>query len=85
MKCSDEFTIEFGHHFGQFGHLVWWVQHLQLTFDFDCGKRGASPPFSYDTLVVNVGPAVKRFREIISFSGQRVYAEYLLAYQRIMI
>ena len=44
---------------------------------------GASPPFSYDTLVVNVGSAVKRFREIISFSGHRVYAEYLLAYHRI--
>lgn len=46
-------------------------------------KRGASPPFSYDTLVVNVGSAVKRFREIISFSGHRVYAEYFLAYHRI--
>ena len=30
---------------------------------------GASPSFSYHTLVVNLGAAVLRFREFISYSG----------------
>ena len=44
---------------------------------------GATPTFSYHTLVVNLGAAVLRFREFISFSGIRIYPEYLIAYRRV--
>ena len=46
-------------------------------------RPGASPSFSYHMLVVNLGEAVLRFREFISFSGINIYPEYLIAYRRV--
>ena len=33
--------------------------------------------------VVNLGAAVLRFREFISFSGNHIYPEYFIAYRRV--
>ena len=54
--------------------------HWRILFFF---WPDASPTFSYHTLVVNLGAAVLRFREFISFSGNRIYPEYLIAYRRV--
>jgi len=40
------------------------------------------PPVHYHCLLVETGAAVKRFREFVQFHEQRIYPEYLLAYQR---
>ncbi|OLP84261.1 putative serine/threonine-protein kinase pats1 [Symbiodinium microadriaticum] len=48
---------------------------------------GSDPRIPYHTLVVQTGKEAKhrieRFREVISFSANRAYPEYLLAYQRV--
>lgn len=48
---------------------------------------GSDPRIPYHTLVVQTGNEAKhrieRFREVISFSANRAYPEYLLAYQRV--
>ena len=40
------------------------------------------PPVHYNTLVVEFGPVVKRFREFVTFHSEYVYPEYVVAYQR---
>eukprot|EP00438_Fugacium_kawagutii_P035775 Skav230483 [mRNA] locus=scaffold1445:335545:336914:- [translate_table: standard] len=42
-----------------------------------------SKPIYYHSLVVETGKALKRFREIVVNNDTRVYAEYLIAYERI--
>ena len=57
---------------------------------FLCRVRGgASPPFSYHSLVVNAGAtsaaaSVAQFRQIVVMNGKRIYPEYLLAYRRVL-
>lgn len=46
------------------------------------GTRAANP-VHYHSLIVEKGKALRRFREFISFHEQRVYVEYVLAYQRV--
>lgn len=41
---------------------------------------GASVP--YHALLVEIGAAVKRYREVVVFHGDRIYPEYLVAYRR---
>lgn len=40
------------------------------------------PPVHYHSMVVELGAAVKRYREFVQFHEARLYPEYLLAYQR---
>jgi hypothetical protein len=42
-----------------------------------------SPPTHYHSLLVEMGAAVKRYREFVQFHEGRLYPEYLLAYERI--
>mmetsp|Transcript_72411 Transcript_72411/g.172572 ORF Transcript_72411/g.172572 Transcript_72411/m.172572 type:complete len:723 (+) Transcript_72411:107-2275(+) len=44
---------------------------------------GSSPSEPHHALLAEVGGAVMRFREFILFHGDRVYPEYLIAYQRV--
>jgi len=44
---------------------------------------GVVPPCHYHSLVVEIGAAVKRYREFVHFHEARLYPEYLLAYQRL--
>jgi len=44
---------------------------------------GVVPPVHYHSMVVELGAAVKRFREFVQFHEARMYPEYLLAYQRV--
>lgn len=37
----------------------------------------------YHSLLVETGGAVKRYREIVLFHGERIYPEFLVAYQRV--
>jgi hypothetical protein len=43
---------------------------------------GSSPPILHHSLVVETGGKVARFREFISFHGDRLYPEYIVAYKR---
>jgi len=43
---------------------------------------GVVPPVHYQSMVVEMGAAVKRYREFVQFHEARLYPEYLLAYQR---
>lgn len=45
--------------------------------------RGSSPPHRYNSLVVELGAAVKRFREFVIFENTQCYAEYLIAFTRV--
>lgn len=45
--------------------------------------KGSSPPVRYHSLVVELGEALKRFREFVIFEHTQCYVEYILAYQRI--
>ena len=42
-----------------------------------------SPPLHYHSLVVELGRSVTRYREFVLFHSERVYPEYLIAYQRV--
>ena len=44
---------------------------------------GVSPPLHYHSLVVELGRSVTRYREFVLFHSERVYPEYLIAYQRV--
>lgn len=44
---------------------------------------GCSPPLRYNSLVVETGQAVKRFREFVVFENSQCYTEYLCAYTRV--
>merc|ERR1712007_4912 len=44
--------------------------------------KGSSPPIRYHALVVELGKALKRFREFVVFNSSQCYTEYLLAYKR---
>lgn len=43
---------------------------------------GVVPPIFHHSLIVELGNAVKRYREFLTFHSEYVYAEYLVAYQR---
>lgn len=43
---------------------------------------GSSPPMPYHSLIVETGGRVARYREVVLTHGERVYPEYLVAYQR---
>mmetsp|Transcript_17426 Transcript_17426/g.44614 ORF Transcript_17426/g.44614 Transcript_17426/m.44614 type:complete len:106 (-) Transcript_17426:138-455(-) len=42
---------------------------------------GVSPSIHYHSLLADVSPP-KRYREFITFHSERIYPEYLVAYQR---
>jgi len=44
---------------------------------------GTSPAEPYHSLLAEVGLRIKRYREFVVFHGERIYPEYLLAYQRV--
>lgn len=56
---------------------VWSSQSRELAV-----IPGSSPPLLHHSLLVETGGKVARFREFISFHGDRIYPEYLVAYQR---
>jgi len=41
------------------------------------------PPTHYHSLLVELGAAVRRYREFVQFHEGRLYPEYLLAYERV--
>jgi hypothetical protein len=41
-----------------------------------------APPTHYSSLVVELGKAVKRFREFVVYDSQNLYIEYLVAFKR---
>lgn len=43
---------------------------------------GVSPPEPFHGLLAETGGAIQRYREFITFHGDRIYPEYLLAYHR---
>lgn len=51
------------------------------------GQRELAPiegsTLPYHSLLVETGGAVKRYREIVLFHGERIYPEFLVAYQRV--
>ena len=76
---------------GCLGELQW-VRPFQVFTSSD--KRqlvqipGTEPAERFHTLVVNLAKSkvrgVFRFREFVSFRGEAVYPEYLVAYQRVL-
>merc|ERR1711879_265849 len=44
---------------------------------------GVSPPVNYNTLIVETGRALKRFREIVVYDSQHLYIEYVVAFKRL--
>jgi hypothetical protein len=47
------------------------------------GIPGTSPPEPYHGLLAETGGCIRRHREFVSFHGDRIYPEYLLAYHRV--
>merc|ERR1712019_271100 len=43
---------------------------------------GTTPPEPFHGLLAEVGGRIQRYREFITFHGDRIYPEYLIAYQR---
>lgn len=43
---------------------------------------GSSPPVTHHSLVAETGGKLSRFREFVIYHGDRIYPEYLVAYQR---
>mmetsp|Transcript_123603 Transcript_123603/g.246025 ORF Transcript_123603/g.246025 Transcript_123603/m.246025 type:complete len:776 (-) Transcript_123603:72-2399(-) len=41
-----------------------------------------APPVPYQSLIVEVGEQLRRYRQFIQFESRRIYPEYLLGYQR---
>merc|ERR1712232_400142 len=56
---------------------IWSSQNRELTF-----IPKTSPPLLHHSLLVEVGGRIARYREFILFHGDRIYPEYLVAYQR---
>jgi len=59
------------------GKSLWSSQNRELAV-----VAGSNPPVHHHSLVVDVGGKVLRYREFLVFHGDRVYPEYLVAYQR---
>lgn len=59
------------------GRSVWSSQLRELNV-----VRGSSPPVIHHSLLAETGGKIARFREFIVFHGERIYPEYLVAYQR---
>lgn len=47
------------------------------------GIPGTQPPSPYQSLVVELGEQLRRYREFVQFDCHLVYPEYLMAYQRV--
>lgn len=43
---------------------------------------GSMPPIPYHSLLAETGNVLARYREIVFFSGERIYPEYIIAYRR---
>lgn len=59
------------------GRSIWSSEGRELAT-----VPGSSPPLLHHSLLVETGGVVARFRELILFHGDRIYPEYLVAYQR---
>jgi len=57
---------------------IWSSQSRELA----C-VEGSNPPVLHHSLVVELGAKLLRFREFIVYHGDRIYPEYLVAYQRV--
>ena len=58
------------------GQSIWATRDKrELSKIRDIGER-------HHALLVETGPVVSRFREIVVFHSERIYPEYLLAYKR---
>jgi len=44
---------------------------------------GSSPPVTHHSLIAETGGRISRFREFVVYHGDRIYPEYLVAYQRL--
>lgn len=53
-----------------------------VTFRELATVPSVSPPANYHSLVAEIGGSLGRFREFITFHGEYVYPEFLVAYQR---
>jgi hypothetical protein len=60
------------------GASVWASSERELAV-----VHGSNPPVHHHALVAEVGAKILRFREFITFHGDRIYPEYLVAYQRV--
>jgi len=65
-------------HVDESGRNIWSINHRELSI-----IRGSSPPVIHHSLVAETGAVIQRFREIISFHGDRIFPEYLVAYHRV--
>lgn len=59
------------------GANIWSSAQRELSY-----IPGTSPPEPFHGLVAEVGGRIQRYREFITFHGDRIYPEYLIAYQR---
>lgn len=56
---------------------IWSSQNRELTT-----IPNTSTPLLHHSLVVEIGGKIARYREFVLFHGDRIYPEYLVAYQR---
>jgi len=59
------------------GRSVWSCEQKELAT-----IAGSNPPILHHSLLAETGERIKRYREFILFHGNRLYPEYLVAYQR---
>ena len=59
------------------GRSVWSSPKRELG-----AVAGSSPPVLHHSLVAETGGKIARFREFVMYHGDRIYPEYLVAYQR---
>ena len=57
--------------------LIFPVNRRELTT-----VPGVSPPVHYHSLLADVLEVSARYREVVVFHSERVYPEYVMAYQR---
>mmetsp|Transcript_66098 Transcript_66098/g.158113 ORF Transcript_66098/g.158113 Transcript_66098/m.158113 type:complete len:555 (+) Transcript_66098:63-1727(+) len=60
------------------GRRIWSSPQRELA-----AIPGSQPPLLHHSLIAETGGKLKRFREFIVFHGERIYPEYLVAYQRV--
>lgn len=61
----------------QAGQSIWSSAQRELAY-----IPNVSPPEPFHGLLGETGAAIQRYREFITFHGDRIYPEYLLAYHR---
>jgi len=59
------------------GGSIWSSEKREL-----CAIPGSKPPLLHHSLIAETGKMLMRFREFIVYHGDRIYPEYLVAYER---